>query len=205
MFFKMNVLKRMIKSAYKNGDLILGHHMIEEPEDSEEGLVIIGGWWSIYIDHRFVTKELKAALIEVAGELLDFGRYFRALEDGNQEMVEQGSINPMNLFEKCKEDVAVTKMAAVFQSKWVRILQNCQTATVTCIQERGYELIDRSVIDSTNGEYPPVGPRTPGDDIMCWGNNVCYIAIWPYKLVDDTKEHDKQMFLKELSQIALPS
>ena len=209
MFFKMSVLKKMIKAAYKARDLVLGYHEIINEEDGTvegEGWIIIGGWWSIYIDRWTTTKELKAALIEVAGELPYNDRYFRVLPEGNQEMVAPGPcVNPIDLFTKCENDVNVSKLAAVFQSSTVRLLQNCESNEVTCIRELGYELIDKTAVDYDNGEYEPIGPRTSEDDIMCWGNNVCFLAIWPYKLLDKEKEHDKSMFLKELSKIALPS
>lgn len=208
MFFKMSVLKKMIKEAYKAKDLILGHYELVNKEDGTyeaEGWVIIGGWWSIYIDRWFAPKELKAALIEVAGELPYNGHYFRVLSEGNQEMVEAGPcVNPIYLFAKCQSDVNVSKLEAVFQTNPVRLLQNHETNKVTGIRELGCQLIDRTAVDYDNGEYEPIGPRTATDDIMCWGNNVCYLAIWPYKLLDEDKEHDKEMFLKALSEIELP-
>ena len=48
MFFKMSVLKKMMKKAYKGGCLILGDSPIKENEEIVmDGLVISTGWWSL--------------------------------------------------------------------------------------------------------------------------------------------------------------
>ena len=208
MFFKMSILKKMIKEAYKSKCLIIGHEEVINKEDGtidREGYIIVGGWWSIYIEHDFAPKELKAALMEIAGEIPCGNRYFRVLDEGNQEHLGIGdSGHPMKLFARCKYDVNITKMAAVFLDYPVRLLQNSCTQEVTGIKELACELIDKKSIDYDNGEYEPIGPRTDDTNIMCWGNNICYFAVWPYKLLDEEKEQEKILFWKELSELNLP-
>lgn len=208
MYLKISILKKMIKAAYKSKSLILGHEQVVDEiteEVDREGYLLTGGWWSIYIDRAFTPKELKAYMMEIAGEKPCGTRYFRVLEEGNQEHLGIGdSAHPMMLFTQCKYDVNITKLTAGFSKYPVRILQNCQTKEVSAINDLICELIDKSIIDYDNGEYEPIGPRTNDTNIMCWGNNTCFLSVWPYKLLDDEKEQEKILLWKELSQLNLP-
>ena len=137
MFFKMSVLKKMMKNAYKGGCLILGDSPIKENEEIVmDGLVISTGWWSLWINKDYVPKELKAAVIELCGELPCYEHWFKASESlGNQEMIPfTEAAHPVNLFEKATQGVNITRMMLTKGSGGVmRILQNDRTDSVGAI------------------------------------------------------------------------
>ena len=203
MFLKLSELKKLMKRAYKDGMLIIGNAQLTG-EDSE-GLIISGGWWAFGIEYEHAPKELKAAVMELGGEIPFDGHCYRALSEGNQEHIGfTEHSNPATLFKNCTYDMTITKMAIHFLDS-VRLLQNEANGHIVGIKNKAIELIDLKSIDYDNGEYEPIGPRSAENDIICWGNNMCYLAVWPYKLLDEENDTERKMFIKELEQISLLS
>ena len=197
MFFKMSVLKKLMKNAYKGGCLVLG--------DSMEGYVIASGWWSIWINKEYTPKELKAAIIELCGEL-PFGEWFRASSSmGNQGMMPfEDSVHPVHLFNNSKEPVNITRILMTKGESLMRLLQNEETKEVSAISEVILNLIDEKTIKEEDGEYPPIGPITMDNGVFSWGNNICYLSVYPIKLLDEAKEDEKIQFFKELKELSVP-
>lgn len=208
MFFKMNVLKKMMKNAYKGGCLILGDSpIIENGEIVMDGLVISTGWWSLWINKDYVPKELKAAVIELCGELPCYEHWFKASESlGNQEMIPfTEATHPVNLFEKATQGAHITRMMMTKGSGGVmRILQNERTDQVGAINEMIISLIDPKAIKEEDGEYPPIGPKTRDEDYYTWGNNICYFVVYPIKPLDEEKETEQTVFFGGLSGLEIP-
>lgn len=203
MFIKMSKLKALIKEAYKNGCLIVGNAPLT-PKDLD-GLLIAGGWWALGIAYDHAPKELKAAVIETGGELPYSGDCYRASGEGNQvHMGFTEHSNPAVLFKKCAYDLTVSKVVIHFMDS-VRLLQNEADGHIIGIKNKALELIDLESIDYDAGEYKPIGPVTADNEVVCWGNNMCYLAIWPYKLLDEEKETELKGFIKALEQIHLLS
>lgn len=193
-----------MKAAYKNGTLIIGNAPLTGKDS--EGLIIAGGYWAFGIEYDHAPKELKAAVMELGGEIPIEGHCYRALSEGNQEHIGfTEHTNPAVLFKKCVHDITVSKVLIHFLDDGVRLLQNNITGHVTGIKNAAIKLVDKSLIDYDGGEYEPIGPRSAGNDIVCWGNNICYLAIWPYKLLGEDAEIDKQKFFKTMEQIKLLS
>lgn len=203
MFIKISELKKMMKEAYKSGMLLIGNTTLQEEND---GLVIAGGWWSVAVLYDYAPKELKAAVMEFGGELPQHGSCYRALESGNQEYIGFFECNnPKELFARADINFDITKVIVNF-SDCVRILQRENDRKIIGVKNRTLDLLDEKAIDFDNGEYKPVGPvanRT--NEIACWGNNMCWLSIWPYILMDEEKENDRKLFFKELEHISLLS
>ena len=198
MFFKMSVLKKLMKNAYKGGCLVLG--------DSEEGYVIASGWWSIWIKKEHTPKELKAAVMELCGEL-PFDEWFKATESmGNQIMVPYAdSVHPVHIFEMAKEPVNITKLLMQKGDGVMRILQNEKDKTVSAIGEVMITLIDEKAIKEEDGEYPPIGPVTNDNEVFAWGNNVCNLAVYGIRFFGEENEEERRDLFDELSKLRLPS
>lgn len=209
MFFKMSVLKKMMKHAYKGGCLIVGDSPIKEDDEiAMDGLVISTGWWSLWINRDYVPKELKAAVIELCGELPYYEHWFKASESlGNQEMIPfTEATHPIDLYQKAKDGVNITKLLMTMRSDGVmRILQNNKTKQVSAINEMIMSLIDPGAIKDEDGEYPPIGPLTRENEYFAWGNNICYFIVYPIKPLDETRETEQKMFFEELAGLELPS
>ncbi len=208
MFLKMSVLKKMMKKAYKGGCLIIGDApVVEEDEITMDGYVISSGWWSFWIDKDYIPKELKGAIIELCGELPFDGHYFKASESlGNQEMLPfAAEVHPVNLYMNAKEPVEVTRVMMTKGSGGVmRILQNRKTNTADAINEIIMDLIDKKAIKEEDGEYPPIGPQTRDNGYYAWGNNICYLVVWPIKVLDEDGEVEHNNFLKQMSEFEIP-
>lgn len=198
MFFKMSVLKKLMKNAYKGGCLVLG--------DSLDGYVIASGWWSIWIKKEQTPKELKAAIIELCGEL-PLDEWFKASDTmGNQAMIPYAdSVHPLHIFEKSKEPVNITKLLMQKSAGVMRILQNENSKDVSAIAEIILNLIDENAIKEEDGEYPPIGPVTHDNDVFSWGNNICCLSVYGIRFYDEGREEERKDLFDELSKLRLPS
>ena len=63
MFIKTSIFKKLLKEAYKNDNLSVGH--------SEKAKVyyIVGGYWFVMFKNNFFLMLKKAALVELIGDL----------------------------------------------------------------------------------------------------------------------------------------
>jgi hypothetical protein len=63
MFIKTSIFKKLLKEAYKNDNLSVGH--------SEKAKVyyIVGGYWFVAVQEQFFPNAEKAALVELIGDL----------------------------------------------------------------------------------------------------------------------------------------
>ena len=63
MFIKTSIFKKLLKKAYKNDNLSVGH--------SEKAKVyyIVGGYWFVAVQEQFFPNAEKAALVELIGDL----------------------------------------------------------------------------------------------------------------------------------------
>lgn len=208
MFFKMSVLKKMMKNAYKGGCLIVGDSpIIEDDKIVMDGLVISSGWWSFWINKDYTPKELKAAVIELCGELPWNEHWFKASESlGNQEMIPfTEAVHPIQLFQKAAQSALITRMMMIKGGGGVmRILQNERTNCVGAINEMIISLIDPKAIKEEDGEYAPIGPKTRDDGYYTWGNNICYFVVYPIKPLDEEKETEQTVFFGGLSGLEIP-
>ena len=59
MFLKINYFKALMKKAWSGVGLTVGN--------DGEGIYLLGGYWSIYLDSEWITKKAKAAIIELTG------------------------------------------------------------------------------------------------------------------------------------------
>lgn len=109
------------------------------------------------------------------------------------------------MFAKTDIKFKITKLIIQF-SDCVRILQRDMDGKIVGIKNRALNLIDAKEIDFDHGEYEPVGPvANRENEIVCWGNNMCWLSVWPYVLLDEEKENDRKLFFEELEQISLLS
>ena len=76
MFLHMPTLKKLLKSAYNHSNLTIGRQ--------EDGLLIDCGTFMTWLEWCSVPNKVKAALIELAGELPEEGHVFTAGKEGNQ-------------------------------------------------------------------------------------------------------------------------
>ena len=190
MFFKMTVLKRLMKKAYKGPGLTVGRNRIGE---DMSGIYLSGGYWIIW--HRDdekhkMPKELKAAIIELCGELPLLGEQFKVNEGGSQYEIEIPEVyNIPKIFGTCRNWYEVTKLMCKQSDVTIRFLQN-ESKNVEAINEVFIDLINTNAVEPERGECMPYGPVAKEEKprALYWGNNVCYLMVCPRYPLDFEEE-----------------
>lgn len=174
MFVKENIMKKLLKEAYKSG-LRLGNN--------GESIYIGGIYWEMEVLRSFLKKGIHAAIIELVGRIPDVEEYFLATKEGEQ--MECGTYrvdatDAQNLIDIT--DLIILSGHDVKQ----RVLQNTETGQIRLINEVFIDIIDASLIDRKEGEYEPQGPYyNPKDGIYFCNNAMRFHACFRY---DDRKE-----------------
>lgn len=187
MFLKQSVLKRLFKSAYKGAGLTVGHYMSEDEET--EGYYVAGSYWVTWFDAEFFTKETKAAIIELCGDLPAPGEVFKAMkEGGNQYEIEQRDFYFLPAkYKEAKTHFRVSNTVIEDGGVYNRLLQaQDETKHVIGINEVFVDIIDLKAIDYDGGEWEPEGPvaKCATDPFILWGNNACYLMACR-RILDD--------------------
>lgn len=193
MFLKITGLKKLFKKAYNTVGLTVGR--------DAAGYYVFGGYWGAWIDAEFLTKETKAAIIELCGDLPEIGKLFRARKDeAPQYEIEQRELFDLpNIFAQCKDAYKVTCLLERQGSDLVRFLQDQTSGRVRAVDEQFIDLISRRAIDEEKGELEPDGPVTfAGSEAFYWGNDVCYLAVYER----EAEEKEEKMW-EQLSAIAI--
>lgn len=171
--------KSLIKEAYKNGRLVAG----ATPEE----YFFEGSYWVIRVDRDCLPKKEKAAVVELTGELPSPGEVFRAAkgEDNQYEIPGNSVWDTGNIFNDCREEMAVTRSLFQCGGAHLRVIQNRRTDNCFFVSERFISILDRNSL--TEGETLPEGPRalTEGRGTIYWKNNSMSMAVTPVFHEDD--------------------
>ena len=202
MFLKQSVLKRLFKSAYKGAGLTVGHYLSEDEET--EGYYVAGGYWITWFNAEFFTKETKAAIIELCGDLPGPNEVFKAMkEGGNQYEIEQRERYFLpEKFKKANLSFRVTNTIIEDAGVFNRLLQaEDETKHIIGINEVFLDLIDLKAIDYDAGEWEPEGPVTACvvDPFVMWGNNAAYLLACR-RIMD---EPEMEEYLQHLETITI--
>lgn len=161
MFLNPNVLKKLMKTAYKDG-LIVAR--------DQDRIYLAGSYWEAEIKKEFIPKETMGDLISLIGELPEDGKRFRASKEGNQYEVGM----PIYIYEKAEtvqleiSDVLMVGCGGVIQ----RLLQDMATGKVYAINNVYVNIVDNNWCDEARGEYTVEKPFKAANGII-WMNNVC--------------------------------
>ena len=200
MFFKKAVFKRLLKNAYKGVGLTVGRDqkINEDGEIVRDGYYIGGGYWIIWVDTEYITKEAKAAIIELCGELPEPGESFTAYkESGNQYGMGYEEVYDLpKIYQQCNTHFRVSKIICKEGDVLQRLLQaEDETNHIIAINEVFMDLIEPDAVDYDNGEREPDGAFGLCSMSKCvlWGNEVCYLMAFIREIkdpeVEDYLEH----------------
>lgn len=157
------------------------------------------------IDKEELPNKEKAAIIELTGEFPAAGLVFKALKGGdNQYLIPENDVwNIGEKFERCTEELAVTR--ALYQKDGVtyRIIQHPKTQTCIPYNEKYIDLLDKEALQCE--ESSPKGPRAIDEkgNILYWGNEVMTLAICSIA-VDRNENREFGEYLQLLENIELP-
>lgn len=189
MIFNENVLKKLMKTAYKGGGLLAAN---------KEGRILLeGGWWIVEMDEDVFSKKGKAALVELTGCLPEQGECFRSTSAGNQiempkeihniDIVKESGIFHQDSYKKTKILMDYTMLIRLYQ----------QEQKIAVINELIPELLENpSLQDGEDGEIS--GPFGMGD-MYYWFSNRCSLVARGIKI----EKPDAVKVLKELEKINL--
>lgn len=179
MFFSTSVLIKLLKNSYKNNDLRIGN--------LSGGLVIATSRWLAWIDNNNVPNKIKAAVIELTGELPKPDYIFRVSKDQiKPEEIEEIAIyeNMIKGYSTARQTLIISPV--IIQNPFdIRILQNA-IGKITGLREDYYKVIDKNAID-LDVEGEPVGPcyGASADDGVYWYNGISRLIIIPSNLIEN--------------------
>ena len=166
MFIKNSVFKKIIKGAWSGAGLTVGN--------VHGRYVVITDIMIMYVKHNCITKEVKAAIIELAGDLPGEGEVFTAYKDGeNQQAMTIDEILNGEMYE-----------SPSFSEEWIetslltttghRIMQEKSGLNKCMIPEIVKDLIKPS--EREEGESWPEGPISAvSGSTMVWRNETTVI------------------------------
>ncbi|MDE7436693.1 MAG: hypothetical protein K2N01_12865 [Lachnospiraceae bacterium] len=194
MFFKMSKLKKLLKDAYKVGCLTVGRSATTAGQ--EEGIYLSSGWWILWFLCDTMEKEIKAAIIELCGDLPAPGEVFLASKGGNQYEIEQKEVYDLPAqFFKNEGECKVTEV--ILETRWytASIIQE-KSGAIHLVRNRIIEMFDGKGL--REGEAWPTGPKIVGE-MIGWTNYECYLAVLPIE-----KDEEYTDFYAALEKITLP-
>lgn len=197
MFFKESVMKKMIKSAYKGEGLTVAH----TPKNirDAEGLYIATSTWAAWMEYDKVPKGIKAAVVEVAGDLPETGESYKATPGlGNQVTMSDATV--LDLHEIVNNARNAGRITKIIQTGPINIrFIKMQNGEVLPISEELITVIDKNQTERDESE--PEGPRMEENGYrMLWENERCiYLAC----ILSDGSETQKE-FRESLKQVVLP-
>lgn len=188
MFLKMNLLKKAIKEAWQTCGLRI--------TNTGDGFALLGGYWYVWLEADTMPNKVKAAVIELAGELPEPGRPFKA----QKGMKNQYEIEENDFFWIRQREDTVTKLMPrnVFFRYYDTIYQLVEKADkkIIAFNAAMMDMVDVSQIDP--GESAPTDPMDYINGIY-WQNDRCSYFLLPADI--QKKEHIE--FLNSLEQIKL--
>lgn len=171
MFLNKTKFKKMMKEAYNGGGLRVGRIY--------DGLVISSGTWISWTREGDVPNWLKAAVIELAGELPEEGDMFQvSYSDGMQYQIKDNPIYDLpSRFRESHFSFTDTRVTL----EGIRFFQSSQSRRIIAVDGRFASLID---LKELQGENPPMGPvsATEKGDSLIYKNEesaFCFMRLSP--------------------------
>lgn len=183
MFLKPQILKKMMKEAYKGSGLVLAA--------TKERYYISGYWWELEVEKEFLTKTIAAQIIELAGEFPKTGERFCAKENGNQmETCLKMEIGKMER----EEGIEITKTMILSKTGVLQRVLQKSNGEIALLNNKIVEMISDKEVDRDNGEHEHVGPAySPKEGKVLFWNNVMRFRVG-CRIDDENAEmiHDLQ-------------
>lgn len=170
MFTETQILKRIIKSAWKGSGLHVEH-------TAHDWLALSGFWWRLEVDYQQLNNKVKAQLIELIGEIPERGEgylYFKNT-DPQSEMPGTTYQNLLEKWTRCNAQYEITNVLLKTSQDNLAVLQ-CGDSKI---------LIPEWAADLTRGETDDDGENEPGngrsmngESYVIWANNKMALAIF---------------------------
>ena len=170
MFTETQILKRLIKNAWKGSGLHVEH--------TSEGWLAMGGfYWQLEIDYRRINNKVKAQLIELVGELPEPGEayLYRHKEDPQSEIPGTTFKALMHQWADQKnKEYEITNVLLKTSQDNLAVLQ-CGDDKLL-IPEWAADLVD-GTLDEDENECGN-GRSHSGDPYIYWANNLMALSVF---------------------------
>lgn len=168
MFLNNMILKRLMKEAYKNENMVVAQ--------TEDRFYIGGAYWEMDVRKAFIPKQIMAQVIELAGEVPAQGKAFRATKDGN--LAEDGLRNEVQT-EGIEKTIDVTDIIIIGSlGTYQRVLQDREGKTYI-VNNIFVDIADNNATEKERGEYNVTLPLYEETQGILWMNNVArFRAGW---------------------------
>lgn len=178
MFLNLQRFTRLMKEAYKT-KLIIGN--------LSGGTLITSGYWAVWLDNEHIPNKVKAAIMELAGELPVEGTVFEI----SKGMIEPQLVMDATYIKRLFIDVEevdlklVVTPVVLHNTREMRLLQSTQTKELVALNEEFYLMIDKTAINyDIEGE--PTGPCCIStSSSIHWYNSICMVLIFPILMKDN--------------------
>ena len=186
MFIKTSVFKRLIKTTWTSSGLTVGRR--------GEHYIVKCSQFVLYINEKYFKKEIKAAIIELVGELPEQGEIFKEDKEGNrQQEMALDEIWDIGNFKECNSKYKKTEVFLNAGGDLQRVIQDESTKEKFYIPENIVEMV--STNDMEEGERFPEGP-VGREDFVIWRNETSTLVTRKTAGRQDTKEADVMRALR---------
>lgn len=191
MFLKTNYFKALIKKAWSGVGLTVGN--------DGEGIYLLGGYWSIYLDSEWMTKKAKAAIIELTGFIPAAGHAVTFWK-GEDNQIEEKELIPERYYKPdttyFKTKYKDTGIRIRDYGRGVAVLQNTNTMETVMIAENIVDMVDGYSREKGEGLVSPPLSES-GQEGIYWQNETCTLKCMPVVAQEETKE---EFLLKKLEE-----
>ncbi len=185
MFLSNSILKRLMKQAYKGGLIVA---------QTPERVYIAGDYWEMDVRREFLPKQILAQIIELAGELPEVGRRFKATKEGNQQ--EQYLRMEVDT-DGYMDGVEITKLVLIGTAGTAQRILQIPQGDVFIVNNAFAVIADNLNVEEEKGEYAVTKPLYHKTGGILWQNNVArFHAHW-------RSDDNHQRLLAEITQIDL--
>lgn len=175
MFISAKALTKQIKDQYKT-NLRIGY--------LQDGLVIIGGEWAVWMDYEYVPNKIKGAIVELAGGLPSKGKLFSLSKSNPDPQYEIISPDIEELFSGIDDADNKLNLSPIILDAHepMRLMQTLDPLQrIVEVRLRYLDLVDLSELDyDIEGE--PTGPCYAEDPYgkIYWYNDIAKLFVMPY-------------------------
>lgn len=179
MFVSTSKLVKFAKEAYKTGGIRFGN--------LDDGLVIIGSSWGLWIDENYIPNKVKAIVMELAGTLPEKNTVFTVNKDDPRpqyELVLNDHLYINRVQQSSKNSVISTGTFLNLKFSEYELLQIACSKKIVMVNRKLMELIDFNEIDH-DIENEPAGPCTDYGGSFFWRNATCTLMLLGFKVPED--------------------
>ena len=193
MFVNDNVLKRLIKNAWKGAGLHIEH-------TTEGWFAMSGFYWFIEVDNQMLSNKIKAQIVECIGELPAPGEGYLYIKGHDDQMEIPGTTyrNMMAQYDKLSDKTyEFTNVLIKAKNGNLQILEGLGLNKIM-VPEWAADLIDEDAVK--DGETKP-GPAASDNKTpyIIWRNNVMAIAVFKR----DVRYEGEREFLEAVEDVSL--